>query len=74
MGIEKGVNGFTSQYKGSESNQVVSLSYSSKWDRSFLVNKFVLVCPIDAFRARLKSSFIQTASDDSLASQVLLDA
>jgi hypothetical protein len=34
-------------YKGFESNRVKSLEWATEWDRSFVVNHFNPVCPID---------------------------
>lgn len=36
-----------SYYKGFESNGVKSLEWNTDWDRSYVVNHFKKVCPVD---------------------------
>ena len=53
IGLEEGQDSYT----GSKENGITSEDFGQKWDRSFVVNKYVEKCPIDNFE--LGNSFLQ---------------
>lgn len=52
-------------YESSESNGIRSEALETKWDRSILLNRFGIRCPIENFKSRVQSSFLEV--EDSIS-------
>ena len=52
-------------YESSELNGIRSEALESKWDRSILINKYAVRCPIENFKTRMSKSFLEV--EDSIS-------
>ena len=57
--VEVGISSGVEEFKGSTQNGIVTLDYDKEWDSSLVINKHIIVCPIDNFP---HGSFIEIQS------------
>lgn len=58
-------------YESSELNGIRSEALETKWDRSILINRYSIRCPIENFKNRLQKSFLEVEDSISESSEFI---